>query len=325
MTGSQFCRSLLMSTGIVLAMSVPAFAQQQGCEQQLTDVSDRLEQAGTLTEAVTTEMERLIEQARTALQEGNEEECLQIVGDLEGMLPATGQQAQEQMQEGAAGAAIVVEEQAPDVTVEEQPPDVVVETEPPDVAVETEPPDVQVDMPEPEVTVEETGEPTVTVEEAGEPEVIVREGEEAEVTVEEEAQQEQAQQEEMQPEAEQQAAAPEAEGIQQQLQDMQVNEIAGQSLVNAEGESIGEISAIAMENQTGQPYVIVETGGFLGIGARDVAVPMDQVSQLTEDNNLQANLTEEQLEAIPDYDEQAYTELAADQPIGQAIQTTRGQ
>ncbi|MDX9861868.1 MAG: PRC-barrel domain-containing protein [Rhodospirillales bacterium] len=75
--------------------------------------------------------------------------------------------------------------------------------------------------------------------------------------------------------------------------------VVGKSVVNAEGEEIGEISKIA-GNQ-----VIVEVGGFLGIGARDVALDWSQVSStgMGDDMKLQTTLTKEELEAMPEYKE----------------------
>lgn len=75
--------------------------------------------------------------------------------------------------------------------------------------------------------------------------------------------------------------------------------VVGKSIVNAEGEEIGEISKI-VGNQ-----VIVEVGGFLGIGARDVAIDWSQVSTtgMGDEMKLQTTLTKEELEAMPEYKE----------------------
>jgi len=75
--------------------------------------------------------------------------------------------------------------------------------------------------------------------------------------------------------------------------------VIGKSVVNTEGKEIGEISKID-GNQ-----VIVEVGGFLGIGARDVALDWSQLSStgMGDDMKLQTTLTKEELEAMPEYKE----------------------
>ena len=81
--------------------------------------------------------------------------------------------------------------------------------------------------------------------------------------------------------------------------------------VLGESKSYGEIGDIVL-GQDGQiDAFIIDVGGFLGIGEKEVAVGMDQLEFLTdEDGNryLYTNFTEEQLEAQPAYDEGSYAE-----------------
>ena len=74
-------------------------------------------------------------------------------------------------------------------------------------------------------------------------------------------------------------------------------DLVGKDVVNAEGDEIGEISAV-MGNQ-----VIVEVGGFLGIGAREVAVDWEKITTtgMGDDIKLQTTLTKAELEAMPEY------------------------
>lgn len=74
-------------------------------------------------------------------------------------------------------------------------------------------------------------------------------------------------------------------------------EVVGRNVVNAQGEEIGEISAV-MGNR-----VIVEVGGFLGIGAREVALDWDKITPtgMGDDMKLQTTLTKKELEAMPEY------------------------
>jgi hypothetical protein len=73
--------------------------------------------------------------------------------------------------------------------------------------------------------------------------------------------------------------------------------VVGKSVTNVEGEDIGKISAIEGN------MVIVEVGGFLGIGARDVALDWSQITPtgMGDDMKLQTTLTKAELEAMPEY------------------------
>jgi putative membrane protein len=99
-------------------------------------------------------------------------------------------------------------------------------------------------------------------------------------------------------EAQQQAAT-------QPQGEISIEEVLGSSVVNSAGEEIAEIEEIVLdENQ--EYYAILSVGGFLGIGDKKVAVPLDQL-QLSEDKvYLMTAETEEQLEQMPEYDEDQY-------------------
>jgi len=99
-------------------------------------------------------------------------------------------------------------------------------------------------------------------------------------------------------EAQQQAAT-------QPQGEISIEEVLGSSVVNSAGEEIAEIEDIVLdENQ--EYYAILSVGGFLGIGDKKVAVPLDQL-QLSEDKvYLMTAETEEQLEQMPEYDEDQY-------------------
>jgi sporulation protein YlmC with PRC-barrel domain len=71
-------------------------------------------------------------------------------------------------------------------------------------------------------------------------------------------------------------------------------------------EEIGEIDDVVMGENGRIESLIVEVGGFLGIGEKDVAVPLDEVRLLKEQNgdNWRAYIdtTEEKLESMPEYE-----------------------
>ena len=60
--------------------------------------------------------------------------------------------------------------------------------------------------------------------------------------------------------------------------------------------------------------VIIDVGGFLGIGEKEVAVGMDNLAFMTDKDGkkyLYTNFTKEQLDAQPAYDDRAATPRSA--------------
>jgi putative membrane protein len=102
---------------------------------------------------------------------------------------------------------------------------------------------------------------------------------------------------------EQQQAAP-APG-----QTVSIENVLGAEVVNAKGEDVAEIEDVVMD-QSGKQYAVLSVGGFLGIGEKKVAVPLDEL-QLGEDKAyLMTAETEDQLKQMPEYDEDQYQPYA---------------
>ncbi len=72
--------------------------------------------------------------------------------------------------------------------------------------------------------------------------------------------------------------------------------LRGKDVVNVEGDTIGEVKGIQGDN------LVVSVGGFLGIGARDVALSRSQVSVtgVGDDQKLVTSLTKDELKAMPE-------------------------
>lgn len=94
---------------------------------------------------------------------------------------------------------------------------------------------------------------------------------------------------------------------------MRADEIAGIDVYSRADEYVGEIDRIVRVGDT--TYVIVEHGGFLGIGDTEVALETGQIA-LRGDRAYLTGMTEEQFEALPDVDfETSARPMAADAAI----------
>src|SRR6185369_6501005 len=83
------------------------------------------------------------------------------------------------------------------------------------------------------------------------------------------------------------------------------NTYIGQSVYNGQNESIGNVNDLIMKKDGGLVAAIVDVGGFLGIGEKNVAVPMDKitVAQNTQDGSVKLTTSEtaETLKAAPEF------------------------
>jgi putative membrane protein len=94
----------------------------------------------------------------------------------------------------------------------------------------------------------------------------------------------------------------------QPQQPVSIEEVLGSSVVNADGEEVAEIEDIVVD-QDQTHYAILSVGGFLGIGDKKVAIPLDQLQLGEDETYLMSGETEEQLEAMPEYEEGQYQPL----------------
>ncbi|MET0749406.1 MAG: PRC-barrel domain-containing protein [Rhizobium sp.] len=83
------------------------------------------------------------------------------------------------------------------------------------------------------------------------------------------------------------------------------NDYIGQKVLNNANESIGDINDLILEKNGGIVAAIVGVGGFLGIGEKSVAVPIENitVTEATETGDLKLTTMEtaESLKAAPEF------------------------
>ncbi|RUW75597.1 PRC-barrel domain-containing protein [Mesorhizobium sp. M2A.F.Ca.ET.067.02.1.1] len=90
---------------------------------------------------------------------------------------------------------------------------------------------------------------------------------------------------------------------------IRVDDLKGTTVYGANDAEIGSIGDVVLTPENKPDAVIVEVGGFLGIGAKEVAVGMDKLKFMTDKNGkkyLYTNFTKEQLQAQTAYDKSSY-------------------
>ncbi len=106
------------------------------------------------------------------------------------------------------------------------------------------------------------------------------------------------------------------------LGDRTIDELVGTELVNDAGESIGEIDNFGLAGD--QIVAIVGIGGFLGMGEHMVAMPIERLSYDGEQLVI-SDVTREELEALPEYDESQAQAFASDQTFRSSYEAGGGE
>ena len=86
------------------------------------------------------------------------------------------------------------------------------------------------------------------------------------------------------------------------------SQFMGQAVYTAANENIGEINDLIMNKELDNIVAVVGVGGFLGIGEKDVAIPISDIKVIKDTDNalrLTISASKEQLEALPAFDRTA--------------------
>lgn len=111
-----------------------------------------------------------------------------------------------------------------------------------------------------------------------------------------------------------------ASANQQQSSQMLASELIGMPVRNGTGdkaENIGKITDLVLDRGEKTVNVLIGVGGFLGIGAKDVGVPLDKVQFNPGSKTAVVDMSKEQLQEAPAYvtlEEKKAKEQQAAQP-----------
>jgi len=215
----------------------------------------------------------------------------------------------------AEGAEIAVQQPAPEVMVQQPAPDITVQQPSPDVTVTQAQPEVTVQQPEPEVSVSQA-EPQVQVDQAGEADVQVQQAGEPQVRVVTPATGVDVERGTETATAETDTAIPAATDepevmVEEQtaaitpgagLAVAQVENLIGETVVGMNGNELGEISDLLLDRASGEvTAVIIDRGGFLGIGEKQIMIPWSQAQYDQTEGTVMVSMTDQQIDAIPEF------------------------
>lgn len=96
---------------------------------------------------------------------------------------------------------------------------------------------------------------------------------------------------------------------------LSAEELIGTTVYGADEENVGSIEDVVLDGET-VDFVTLEVGGFLGMGDKEVAVSMENLAFMSDEDGemyLYTSFTKEQLEAQPEYDEATFADARDDQ------------
>jgi len=89
---------------------------------------------------------------------------------------------------------------------------------------------------------------------------------------------------------------------------IEAERIIGMDVINTQGKEVGEIKDLVLDQQQ-VAHAVVSVGGFLGIGAKDVAVPFEQLRVGQDNVTLMSESSESELKQMPEYKKDSFTRI----------------
>jgi predicted outer membrane protein/sporulation protein YlmC with PRC-barrel domain len=259
----------------------------------------------------------------------------------------TVQQAQPNVTVRQPQPEILVRQPQPTVTVDIPQPEIIVRMPQPDVNVAMAQPQVQVNQPQPQVQVvqpqqqpqvqvqpaqpqvqvqQTQGQPSVQVQgadnqpnvryERAEPRVVVNQPQgQPNVRMEQQGEGPQANPQQQAAARPADTTAPQATGALPGAQGLTVSRVDDMNLYNTQGNELGDVERV-VQGPDGKQYVVIGAGGFLGMGEKHVAIPVERVA-LRGDRLIIQGLTEDQIRALPSFDrnDRSFRQLEGNQPV----------
>ncbi|HEX4884019.1 MAG TPA: PRC-barrel domain-containing protein [Casimicrobiaceae bacterium] len=88
---------------------------------------------------------------------------------------------------------------------------------------------------------------------------------------------------------------------------MRVSELIGKNVTNAKGEGVGEIKDLVIDTTSGKvQYAVLSFGGFLGMGDKLFAYPLEKFERMSERGKLVLNVDKEKMKSAPGFDDKSW-------------------
>jgi sporulation protein YlmC with PRC-barrel domain len=99
---------------------------------------------------------------------------------------------------------------------------------------------------------------------------------------------------------------------------MRVEEMVGKSVYNSAGDRVGEIDRIVVNRSSRATGAVVGVGGFMGVGEKQVVVPLDRM-RMQGDRIVVPNLTKESVGTMQSYQEDNWYRYERNRTLGELV------
>jgi sporulation protein YlmC with PRC-barrel domain len=100
--------------------------------------------------------------------------------------------------------------------------------------------------------------------------------------------------------------------------------LIGDAVVNRKGEDLGKIEDLMIDPEQGRVgYAVLSFGGFLGVGNKLFAVPMQALKLLREDKKFILDVDKERLKNAPGFDKDRWPDIS-DRSFGTTVYSYYG-
>jgi len=82
---------------------------------------------------------------------------------------------------------------------------------------------------------------------------------------------------------------------------IRADDLVGKTVRNPAGDKIGEVDSVLLGNDGRTAALVIGVGGFLGLGERNVAVPMNRFTFVQGGDSIGLNATKDELKAMAEY------------------------
>jgi sporulation protein YlmC with PRC-barrel domain len=88
---------------------------------------------------------------------------------------------------------------------------------------------------------------------------------------------------------------------------MRASELIGKNVTNAKGEGLGEIKDLVVDTGSGKvQYAVISFGGFLGLGDKLFAYPLEKFERMTERGKLVLNVDKDKMKSAPGFEDKSW-------------------
>ncbi len=106
---------------------------------------------------------------------------------------------------------------------------------------------------------------------------------------------------------------------------MKAEDIVGLEVVNATGESLGEVERIVVDRSENSVHAVIQVGGLFGFGGTEILANLDELELRDERLILASAVSKEALESMSTYDGSRHVGLPGDRPVGDFAAMEAGQ